>query len=394
MYFVINRHETSLIQKIIDDIVEELNSKFLLPISKEIVGMNSRLEYLISLINLESNDVRMIGIYGLGGIGKTTISKVVYNNIFNLFESSIFLENVRERSLNSSSQLQLQKELLNGAIKGKNVEIISVHEGINMIKQRLHSKRVLLILDDVDKLEQLKSLAGEHGWFGPKSRIIITTRDRHLLKKHKVDALYKVMELDPEESFQLFCQHAFNQNNCEKDFVSLSNDVVNYVNGLPLALEVLGSFLFNKSVHDWESTLHKLKKQPNIEIQNVLKISYEGLDKGEQETFLDIACFFNGCNENDVIRLIENARIDITVLHDKSLITLFGNTIRMHDLVQEMGREIVRHCKEPGEWSRLWDPEDISLVLRKKTVRAKCINLVDPQYFFLLIFNSSAYISL
>ena len=394
MHFVINRHETSLIQKIIDDIVEELNSKFLLPISKEIVGMNSRLEYLMSLIDLESNDVRMIGIYGLGGIGKTTISKVVYNNIFNLFESSIFLEKVRERSLNSSSQLQLLKELLNGAIKGKNVEIISVHGGISMIKQRLRSKRVLLILDDVDKLEQLKSLAGEHGWFGPKSRIIITTRDRHLLKKHKVDALYKVMELDPKESFQLFCQHAFNQSNCEKDFVSLSNDVVNYVNGLPLALEVLGSFLFNKSVHDWESTLHKLKKQPNIEIQNVLKMSYEGLDKGEQGTFLDIACFFNGCNENDVIRLRENARIDITVLHDKSLITLFGNTIRMHDLVQEMGREIVRHCKEPGEWSRLWDPEDISLVLRKKTVRAKCINLVDPQYFFLLIFNSSAYISL
>ena len=368
MYFVINRHETSLIQKIIDDIVEELNSKFLLPISKEIVGMNSRLEYLISLINLESNDVRMIGIYGLGGIGKTTISKVVYNNIFNLFESSIFLEKVRERSHNSSSQLQLLKELLNGAIKGKNVEIISVHEGINMIKQRLRSKRVLLILDDVDELEQLKSLAGEHGWFGPKSRIIITTRDRHLLKNHKVDALYNVMELDPKESFQLFCQHAFNQNNCEKDFVNLSNDVVNYVNGLPLALEVLGSFLFNKSVHDWESTLHKLKKQPKIEIQNVMKISFEGLDKGEQETFLDIACFFNECNENDVIRLIENARINITVLHDKSLITLFGNTIRMHDLVQEMGREIVRHCKEPGKWSRLWDPNDISLVLKKQTV--------------------------
>ena len=73
-----------------------MNSKFLLPVSKKIVGMNSHLEYLKSLINLKSNDVRMIGIYGLGGIGKTTISKVVYKNIFNLFESNIFLEKVRK----------------------------------------------------------------------------------------------------------------------------------------------------------------------------------------------------------------------------------------------------------------------------------------------------------
>ncbi|KAL6327245.1 hypothetical protein AAG906_016672 [Vitis piasezkii] len=292
-----------LIKEIIDVILKELNS---------------------SSYYMLSNDVRMIGIYGLGGIGKTTIAKVVYNNISHQFESRIFLENVRERSNDYSSLLKLQQELLNGVMREKIKN-----------KNRFHSKRFFLFL---------------------MIRIIITSRNQHCLRVHGVDAPYKVEALSYKESIQLFCQHAFKQNIPKSDYVDLSNHVVNYVKGLPLALEVLGSFLFGKS------------KNPNMQVQNVLKISFDGLDKTEQETFLDIACFFKGWNENDVTRLVEDAEINIRVLSDKCLITLFGNTIMMHDLVEEMGREIVRHehPKEPGEWSRLWDPKDISLVLRKK----------------------------
>ncbi|KAL6326214.1 hypothetical protein AAG906_001609 [Vitis piasezkii] len=343
-----NQYEARLIKEIIDVILKELNSKLLLHVSKNIVGMNFHLEKLKSLIKIESNDVRMIGIYGLGGIGKTTIAKVVYNNISHQFESRIFLENVRERSKDYSSLLQLQKNFL--------------------MVNRFHSKKVLLILDDIDNLKQLQFLAGEHGWFGPRSRIIITSRDQHCLNVHGVDASYKVEALSYKESIQLFCQHAFKQNIPKSDYVDLSNHVVNYVKGLPLALEVLGSFLFYKSVPEWESALQKLKENPNIEVQNVLKISFDGLDKKEQEIFLDIVCFFKGWNENDVTRLVKHARIGIRVLSDKCLITLCGNTITIHDLVEEMGREIVRHKhpEEPRKWSRLWDPKDISLVLRKK----------------------------
>eukprot|EP00261_Vitis_vinifera_P038522 XP_019079765.1 PREDICTED: TMV resistance protein N-like [Vitis vinifera] len=377
------QYEARLIKEIIDVILKELNSKLLLHVSKNIVGMNFHLEKLKSLIKIESNDVRMIGIYGLGGIGKTTIAKVVYNNISHQFESRIFLENVRERSKDYSSLLQLQKELLNGVMKGKNKKISNVHEGINVIRNRFHSKKVLLILDDVDNLKQLQFLAGEHSWFGPRSRIIITSRDQHCLNVHGVDASYKVEALSYKESIQLFCQHAFKQNIPKSDYVNLSDHVVNYVKGLPLALEVLGSFLFYKSVPEWESALQKLKENPNIEVQNVLKISFDGLDKKEQEIFLDIVCFFKGWNENDVTRLVKHARIGIRVLSDKCLITLCGNTITIHDLVEEMGREIVRHKhpEEPGKWSRLWDPKDISLVLRKKMYleELKILNLSESQ---------------
>ena len=343
------------------------------------VEMNYHVEKLKFLIDIKSKDVRMIGIYGLGGVGKTTISKVVYNNIFYLFESSIFLGNVRERSQHYEGKLKLQKELLNGAIKGNNMEINSIEGGISLIEQRLCSKNVLLILDDVNKSEQLEFLAGKLGWFGPSSRIIITTRDQRILKEHEVHGSYEVKCLNYDKSFQVFCQHAFKENIPEKDFVDLSKGMVKYANGLPLALKVLGSSLRGRSVFQWESALQKLKKRPIGEVQNVLKISFEGLDEIDQEIFLDIACFFKGCHGSEVIRLVEHAMIGIKVLSEKCLITLHYNTIWMHDLVQEMGKYIVRgkHPKEPEKWSRLWDPEDISLVLRKKTVRAKCINLVD-----------------
>ena len=92
IYFVIDRYETRLIKEITDVILKELNSKLLLHVSKNIVGMNCHLEDLKSLIKIESNDVHMIGIYGLGGIGKTAIAKVVYNDISHQFESRIFLK--------------------------------------------------------------------------------------------------------------------------------------------------------------------------------------------------------------------------------------------------------------------------------------------------------------
>lgn len=109
--------------------------------------------------------------------------------------------------------------------------------------------------------------------------------------------------------------------------------MVNYANGLPLALKVLGSSLHDRSVLEWGSALQKLKTKPNDEVHNVLKIRFEGLDEIEQEIFLDIACFFKGCTKDDVTRLVEHGMIGIAVLSEKNLITLLNDTIGIHDLV-------------------------------------------------------------
>ncbi|RVW94977.1 Disease resistance protein TAO1 [Vitis vinifera] len=212
-----------------------MNSK-LLHINDDIVGMDFHLKELKSLSS-DLNDIRVVGIYGPGGIGKTTIAKIVYNEIQYQFTSASFLQDVRE-TFNKGCQLQLQQQLLHDTM-GNDVEFSNINKGINIIKARLDSKKVLIVIDDVDHLEQLKLLVGSLKWFGIGSIIIITTRDQHLLGEYGVDISYKVEQLHYKEAIQLFSRHAFKQNVPKEDYVNLSNCMVHYAQGLPLALKVL-----------------------------------------------------------------------------------------------------------------------------------------------------------
>ena len=269
-----------------------LNSKQL-HIDDNLVGMDSRLEDITSLLHMESNDVRLIGIWGIGGIGKTTLAKQVYNQVADQFEHAIFLSSV-SKAQDDHQLLHLQKQLL-ADILGENIPHISnIDEGSNVIKRLLCSKKFLVAVDDVNDSSQLNSLVGSPQWFGPGSRIIITTRDKHLLDVYGVDGLYEAKGLEFEEAFQLFSWKAFKANHPEENFKNLSEYAVAYSDGLPLALKVLASFLYGKTMPEWESELQKLQREPKMGIHNVLKSSLDGLDHTEKQLFLDIACFFVG----------------------------------------------------------------------------------------------------
>jgi hypothetical protein len=315
----------------------------------------------------------MVGILGAGGIGKTTIAKAIYNSIAPRFEGSCFLADVRETSL-----LILQNNLLS-EILGINMEVHSVDRGVMVIKDRLCSIRVLLILDDVDHLYQLRMLAGEVDWFGLGSRIIITTRDRKVLTDHEVDddLIYEVEELDFEEALKLFRLNAFRDDEPTDDFLELMEDAISYVGGLPLALEVLGSYLYRKDISRWKSALNKYKSIPPKDILRRLRISYDGLDENEKVIFLDIACFFIGEDDDDIKKLDSSnySSVDgIGVLIERSLITIndHDHEIEMHNLLRDMGREIVRQesPEDPSKRSRLWFHEDVRRVLEENAVRS------------------------
>ena len=94
------------------------------------------------------------------------------------------------------------------------MKIEEEYDGVLKIKNGLCHKRILLVLDDIDKMKQLEMLAGEHDWFGSGSRIIITTRDAHLLEAHQVDEIYEVKGLNDENALQLFSSKALKKKAC------------------------------------------------------------------------------------------------------------------------------------------------------------------------------------
>ena len=180
----------------------------------------------------------------------------------------------------------------------------------------------------------------------------------------RADEIYEVEKLDLEEALQLFCSKAFRRNSPPTNYEELSRRFVIYCNGIPLALNILGGHLCStKNTKEWESALDKLEKDPDNKIYSVLKTSFDGLDEDEQQIFLDIVCFFKGQPTNFVKRTMSSFRnvdIGIRTLVDKSLITLDGCTIEMHNLLQQMGRRIVREeSNMPEEHNRLRSTKDV-----------------------------------
>lgn len=232
-------------------------------VAKYPIGVDSRAEVVEILLDINSNDVRVVGIHGLGGIGKTTIAKAVYNRVVDQFEGSSFLMNVRENSRTDCSIIELQEQLLFGILGSKEFKVHCTSRGINVIKERLSCKKILLILDDVDKLGQIENFLGECDWLANGSRVIITTRDKHLLTTLEIDPLiYEVVQLDRHEALQLFSKYAFNKNEPGLYYLQLTNRFIFYANGLPLALQIIGSDLRRRNIRQWESELEKYKNIP------------------------------------------------------------------------------------------------------------------------------------
>ena len=374
-------NECELIQEIVRKISKSKLNQMTLPVAEYPVGIKSRVEDLIACLDIESNeDIHMVAICGLGGIGKTTIAKALYNEISHHFEAKVFLENVRERSETNEGIICLQNILLYEILGGKNLEVCSVYSGITMINECLCQKRLLIILDDMDNLDQIEKLIGKCDQFAAGSRIIMTTRNKRLLLTLRNDIStyeYEVKALNEYEAIELFNKHAFRSNKPNGDYLELVHKVIQYAKGLPLALVVMGADLYRRPKSEWESALKKYEKIPKGDIQKILKISYEGLDENEQNIFLDIACFFKGycMNYDKVVAILEDCDLEpidgISRLMDKCLVTInHYNKLSMHDLLQRIGREIVRQesPQNPGERSRLWHCEDALKVLTENKV--------------------------
>ncbi|XP_039165689.1 TMV resistance protein N-like [Eucalyptus grandis] len=282
-----------------------------LDVPEYLVEDHHQIKAIIEKLDVDTDGVRFLGIHGTCGIGKTVLAKVVFNKVYSHFDGVCFLNNVRESP--QHGLINVQKMLLASFVGPENADHIKdIGDGMNQIKRVCHTKKVLIVLDDLDKQEQLKKLAGKLDWFGSGSRILFTTRNlevlmtqvesssEEVLNQPKGILSYEFHEVEFGRVLKLFCKHAFGRDFPLEGYDHLAEKIVRRMGMLPLAVEVMGSFLschgsaleqhFDKR-ELWEDVLKQLDDGPFKDVRDALMISYEGLENKQKEVFLDYLLF-------------------------------------------------------------------------------------------------------
>ncbi|XP_057830919.2 disease resistance protein Roq1 isoform X2 [Cryptomeria japonica] len=363
-------------------IKEKQKRKIPLQVAKYAVGLDELVKDFHSYCqaNGQMRD-KIIGIFGMGGSGKTTLAKDLFNRKHSEFSESTIQFDVRENDV-KGALTSLQSKLLNDLFPVNHHSFCSIEEGTAHIKHNFQGSRessFLIVIDDVDNQMQLDAILPIDA-LNPNSLVIVTTRDERLLIQAGVRVRYKMKEMSPQHSRQLFCWHAFHRQSCKTGFENLVDSFVKACGGLPLALRVMGGHVFGSDKAYWKLQLDLVKARLHKDIKYTLKISYDALEEDEKQIFMDIACFFIGKKVSTAISIWKaskwRAEHALQTLKDKCLVEVqlcvdrqdtfslhikyeYEPTIvmRMHDHLRDLGREMANN--ESSNPCRLWRRIDL-----------------------------------
>jgi hypothetical protein len=368
------------VKKIVKDVLEKLGRPAL-PVANMPVDLHRRVAGIKQKLAEHSGSI-VLGLHGMGGIGKTTLAKAVYNDLRADFVDSNYFLSVG-RDADDAKLPELQKQLLKELCGSIDLDISHKDYGRQQLEQRMGSRRVLLVIDDVWTSGQLDALLVSAA---PGSRVLVTTRDMDLLHhRHGINLKQLVEQLDERAGLELLCWHAFLAEQPPEAYKDLARQAARACSGLPLSLAVVGSYLWDqRDLEGWKLVMDELQtaipfgggRLKDDQLWGTLKLSFDALNNHEQRMFLDIACFMLG---RDAIKSKpawgRRANSFLRHLRSRSLVGLDeAGHLTIHDQLRDMGRAIVVE-KSISHPSHVWMP-DARDFIRRMSVRSVCHTLL------------------
>ena len=362
--------------------------------SQNVIGRNDDKEKIMDLLmQLDaSRNVSVIPIVGIGGLGKTTLAKLVYNDeqVVSHFQQLRMWVCVSE----DFDVTRLIKEILKSA-KVPVDENLGIDQWQNSLRELLKDKKFLLVLDDVWNDDRNKWMELEDLLLGGcnGSKIIVTTRNSSVATIMGTASPYNLEGLSEENCMSLFVKLAFKKGEEEQcpNLLNIGREIVKKCKGVPLAVRTLAGPLYSKvDEHEWisirDNEIWNLEQKEG-DILPALKLSYNHLPFHLKQCFAYCSVFLKDHDFNNV-RLIQfwlahgilqspkdkNVELeDVGDLYIKELLSrsFFQDfsqeefvpiyTFKMHDLVHDLALSIAK-----GE---------CSVVTKKSTLAAEVCHL-------------------
>ncbi|KAK2966743.1 hypothetical protein RJ640_001067 [Escallonia rubra] len=260
-------------------------------IASNVIGRDHDRDLLVEKLVKVADDkgVAVIPILGIGGLGKTTLAKLVYND-----ERVVKYFDLR-KWVCVSDEFDVKKIIGNIVVMNNlTLEHLQQH-----LRQNLSARRYLLILDDVwnEDLRKWRELRDLLLCGAPGSKIVVTTRSQSVVSTLDPIYIHKLIGLSDKESLFLLMELALGKGQMERhhNLKTIGEQIVRKCKGVPLAITTLGSLLhMNTQANDWcsvrDNAIWKLQ-QTATDILPALKLSYNHLPPHLKRCFAICAIF-------------------------------------------------------------------------------------------------------